>query len=720
MRATVHHDDRILVVRYDSTWLVLDARGGGVPKVAHWGRPLLADCDDVAQLAAVLDAAALPPVPSSTDEPLALSLIPEATQGWQGIPGVEGSRGDRAPATRFEFDGWRTQEESDGVAVSIRTVDPACGLQLSIELEVVDGLARFRTMLVNEGPGPFRPAAVRLALPLPPEAGELLDLTGHALAERRPQRRPLVDELVMRENRRGRTGHDAAELLVAGVPGFGFGSGEVWAVHLAWSGDGQLFAQRLSNGCAILGGGELLRPGEVELAVGEHLVSPWLYALHGHGMDELSAQLHDHLRRVHRIPDRPRPVLLNVWEAVYFDHRNDVLDELAVRAAEVGIERFVLDDGWFRGRRDDTRGLGDWQVDPEVWPEGLRPLADRVHALGMQFGLWFEPEMVNPDSDLAREHPEWILGTPGRPPVLTRHQSVLNLADPQAWDHILAEIDARVTEIGVDYIKWDHNRDLIDAVDSRSLRPVVREQTLAVYRMMDELLRRHPGLEIESCSSGGARVDLGVLSRAIRIWDSDCIDALDRQSIQRWTSLTVPLAMQGTHIGSPISHTTGRRHSLDFRAATAVFGHLGVEWDLTAASDAELAALARWVSFHKEHRDLIHRGRYHRVDIVDPAVLVHGVVASDASEALFAIVLLHSSGVAPLGRIRIPGLRPDARYAVRAVRTESALSAQRQPSWLASGAESSGEALNVLGIAMPAMLPEQAVILHLTQIGPER
>ena len=325
--------------------------------------------------------------------------------------------------------------------------------------------------------------------------------------------------------------------------------------------------------------------------------------------------------------------------------------------------------------------------------------------------------MINPDSELARAHPEWILGAGGRPPVLTRHQSVLNIADPQAWAHILGELDARVGEIGVDYIKWDHNRDLIDAVDARTGQPRVHDQTLATYRMIDELRRRHPALEIESCSGGGGRVDLGILSRTERIWDSDCIDALDRQHIQRWTSQLVPLAMQGTHIGSPVAHTTGRRHSLTFRAVTALFGHLGIEWDITSATEAERSEIAWWVEQYKRWRSLIHAGRYRRVDLADPALLAAGVVAADRSEALFSLALLDSSRDAPLGRVRLPGLDPSSVYHVEAVRPEEALSPQRQPPWIATGARATGAALASLGLAVPAMFPEQAVLIHLARIG---
>lgn len=232
-----------------------------------------------------------------------------------------------------------------------------------------------------------------------------------------------------------------------------------------------------------------------------------------------------------------------------------------------------MDDGWFRHRRHDRAGLGDWYVDEKVWPEGLRPLADHVHGLGMQFGLWFEPEMVNPDSDLARAHPDWLLADPERLPFEQRSQHVLDVAHPDAHAYLLQRISTLVREVGIDYIKWDHNRDLADAVHDG--RPGVHTQTTAVYRLLDELRSRHPGLEIESCSSGGARADLGILERTDRIWGSDNIDPIEHQAIQRWTSLLLPHELIGSHVGSAPAHISHRHTALVLRCATVLFGHAG-------------------------------------------------------------------------------------------------------------------------------------------------
>ena len=297
----------------------------------------------------------------------------------------------------------------------------------------------------------------------------------------------------------------------------------------------------------------------------------------------MARRFHRFLRARPQHPGTDRPVTINVWEAVYFDHRDhDKLLELARLAAAVGVERYVLDDGWFGARRDDSAGLGDWTVSPDVWPEGLHPLVDARHR------RWA-------CSSGCGSSPRWSTRTPtspGRTPSGSwrpaagsrsrrRRQQVINLGIPECYAYIRDQIFAILAEYDIGYIKWDHNRDLVDAGTSPTGRPGVHEQTLAFYRLVDEIKAAHPGLEIESCSSGGARVDLGVLERTDRVWVSDCIDPLERQQMHRWTTQLIPPELMGSHIASGRSHTTGRHHELRFRAATAIWGHLGVEWDLT-------------------------------------------------------------------------------------------------------------------------------------------
>jgi alpha-galactosidase len=548
----------------------------------------------------------------------------------------------------------------------------------------------------------------------------LLDLTGKHVRERSPQRLPFGFGSWAREQRRGRPGHDSPLMLVAGTAGFGFRHGEVWAVHLAWSGDSTTYAERLPEGWSAIGGGELLQAGELLLEPGEQYAAPWLYAAYSdHGLDGITNSLVQDLRDRPHHPATPRPVVLNTWEAVYFNHNVDRLTELADVAAHVGVERFVLDDGWFGSRRTDRAGLGDWYVSPDVWPEGLKPLVDHVTKLGMQFGLWVEPEMVNPDSDLARAHPDWILAAPGRVPPPARSQQVLDVANPLVSKYLLERLDALLSEYDIGYLKWDHNRDVVDPATSAysPRRPGVHAQTVALYALIDELRRRHPSLEIESCAGGGGRVDLEILQRTERIWGSDCNDPLERQHIQRWTGLLTPPELIGAHVGPPRAHTTGRFASLSFRAGTALFGHFGIEWDLTTTSTAERAQLAAWISTYQKFRSLLHTGTIVRADSVDHAMLVHGVVSEDAHEALFAVVQLGTTAWATPPPIRLPGLDGNCEYRVQPVlpgNKPMMMGVQPPNWWLQHSVTLPGSALGDIGLPGLLLAPEQLALLHIS------
>jgi alpha-galactosidase len=540
---------------------------------------------------------------------------------------------------------------------------------------------RARVDVINKGEDPYAVNDCVIAFPIPQIAREILDFAGHWGKERVPQRRPLTVGVHLREGRKGRTGPDAATLLHVGVPGFSFAEKEIWAVHTAWSGNHTHYAERVFTGLQVIGGGELLLPGEVILQSGQTYATPWIYGAYGRGLDAVARRFHRFLRARESHPAATRPVTLNVWEAVYFNHDLDHLAELAEAAAAIGVERYVLDDGWFGARRNDRAGLGDWTVSPEVWPHGLHPLVDKVTGLGMEFGLWFEPEMINLDSNTAREHPEWIMATGDRLPVESRHQQVINLGIPECYAYVRDAIFNILAEYKISYIKWDHNRDLIDAGTQPDGRPGVHEQTLAFYRLVDEIKAAHPGLEIESCSSGGGRVDLGVLERTDRIWVSDCIDPLERQQMNCWTSQLVPPELLGSHIASGRSHTTGRVHDLSFRAAIAIFGHLGIEWDLAAATAQELADLREWISFYKANRRLLMGGDSVRVDFPDPTVVAYGILAPDRSNAIYTVAFIGRSEVRLPGRLRLPGLDPHRRYRVRPIVIGRPPSGLNPPPW---------------------------------------
>jgi alpha-galactosidase len=699
--------------------LVVGVPTSGLPFVAHWG----AEVSESLALEIVLTADPAR-MNSSIDRPRRFTIAPTQTDGWSGTAALQWhSNGVPAAGLRL------ATTSADSATAQFELVDDRLSVAARLEYSIDEaGVLAVRGTVTNTGDRVVDVLGIRHLLPVPARAGELLDQTGRWSGERRPQRRPIVDGTSLRSSRRGRPGHDSPLVSLVGTDGFGFRSGEVWATHIAWSGDQEYVTEKSPEGAgalsAVVGGGELLLPGEIRLSRGEAYEGPAvLFTWSDAGIDGISARFHERVRRSPSHPTKPRPLVLNTWEAVYFDHDFDRLSLLAHQAADLGIERFVLDDGWFLGRRNDRAGLGDWIVDRKVWPEGLSRLSTLVHSLGMEFGLWFEPEMINLDSLLARSHPEWILAGPEGPELSWRHQFVLDLANPAAYAHVLGSIDGVVAENGVDFIKWDHNRDLHDAEDSAS-RSRVHEQTRAVYSMMDALREQHPGLEIESCASGGGRVDLGVMGHAQRVWASDTNDPIERQMVQRWTGVLLPPEVVGAHVGPRVSHTTHRVTSLQFRLITALFGHAGIEWDLTAITPGERESLGVWASVYREFRGLLASGATVRADDVDPGALLHGVVSPDSREALFAWVRVETSPTAHSERVPIPGLDPDRLYVLR-VRDDLGAASRHEvadPAWMRtdaddSRAEFSGRLLAEIGIPLPVLNPGNGMLLQFSAVG---
>jgi alpha-galactosidase len=713
--------------------LVLDCTRGRLPAVVHWGAAL--GEQSASDLLALVEAGLEPVVSNAIDEPIRLAVLPEQHAGWSGKPGLSGHRDGHDWSPRFivtsldvigeahetapgpdETEAAPVLIDTGAARLVVEATDDTAQLAVRLEIELLPaGLVRTRAAVTNTGAGTYTVDELTVALPIPTRAREILDFAGRWGKERTPQRRELVVGIHEREGRKGRTGADAATVLSVGEPGFGFAHGEVWGVHTAWSGNHRHHAERLFNGRQVLGGGELLLPGEVRLGTGESYEGPWLYGAYATGLDDQARRFHRHLRSRPQHPTSVRPMTINVWEAVYFDHDLDRLKDLADRSARLGVERFVLDDGWFRHRRNDFAGLGDWFVDETVWPDGLGPLVDHVRAAGMQFGLWFEPEMVNEDSDLARAHPDWVMQADGRLPVRSRHQQVLNLAIPEAYEYVLDRMVAIIDEYRIDYVKWDHNRDLVEA-GHRDGGAAVHEQTLAAYRLMAALKDRFPGFEIESCSSGGSRVDLGVIEHTDRVWVSDCIDPLERQQMNRWTMQLLPPELLGSHIASGVNHTTGRWHDLSFRAGTALFGHLGIEWDLATATEAEERDLAEWIALYKDVRGLLHGGDLVRVDQVDETLNVYGAVSSDRREAMFFLASLAAPEVSLRGRITFRDLDPEARYRVDPVLIGSGSDGVRAPVWWSGERVFSGRVLETVGLEAPSTYAERVVPFRLTAI----
>ncbi|MEM8621020.1 MAG: alpha-galactosidase [Actinomycetota bacterium] len=679
------------------------------PTIRYFGAPL-GDID-AATLIGALDR---PLVPGGLDAEPPLAIVPEAGGGFFGRPGLLGHRPtgiDHAPV--FAVAGVERNEHS----LRFDSIDEVGALRLVTTVSLDDALT-VSVSVRNEGPTRYHLDALTVTLPLPDHVDQLLLFDGRWAREFATRRVDWVEGIHQIDNRRGRTSHEHPPLLFAGYQGFGEWRGDVWGAHLAWSGNHSIRAERLADGRRYLQLGELLQPGEVVLEPGESYRTPDVIAVHGDGLTPASWGFHRTVRR--RGPQRtaPRPVVANTWEAMYFDHDPVAVRALADAAAAVGVERLVLDDGWFGGRRDDTAGLGDWVVSADVYPDGLAPLIDHVRGLGMEFGIWVEPEMVNTDSELYRAHPDWVLADHRRAPVLGRNQLVLDISRDDAFAYVLGQLDALLAEHDIAYVKWDMNRPHVAPAAFGA--PGTRRQTLAMYRLLDELRERHPDVEFETCSGGGGRIDLEILRRAERVWASDCIDPLERQVIQRGLSMLLPPEVVGAHIGAPRAHTTQRTARTSFRTATALFGHLGVECDIGAQTPGEQERIAEAISLYRRFRPLIHAGDVVRFD-TERSVVAHGVYSVDRNEALLSFAQLTTSQRQIPARWLIPGLLADARYAVRHVELPGEVLglAFSQPAWW--GADDplvlTGRQLDQHGLQPPALHPETAVLVHLGRVA---
>lgn len=679
----------------------------GALVIQHWGAPVHGD------LAAVQTAIRPSIANSSWDQPQFPGIMRESSRGFLGRPTLSGHRNGKAWSTKFEVTDFHHQKNRVGVA--FRDLHAEIEVVISFDLDT-NGVLFQRATVKNLADIDYCINEFIHWLPLPKEATQTLDFAGRWSNERNPQRKEIATGTWVRESREGRSGHNFSIADIALTAHTSFQSGSAWATSIAWSGNSQYLVEKLFDGSQSIGAGELLMPGELILSSGQSYEAPALISVFSaEGLDGVSAAYHSYLRARDVHPKRERPLTLNMWEALYFDHDEEKIKALVDVAAEVGIERVVLDDGWFHSRRNDRAGLGDWVIDPTVWPNGLSPIIKYINDKGIEFGLWFEGEMVNPDSDLYRAHPEWILHEADRVPPLWRYQLVLDIGHEGAFNHVLEQTSAVLAAHAIAYIKWDHNRVLVDAGHLGSAG--VHRQTQAIYRLFAELKKRHPGLEIESCASGGARIDLGVIDLVDRFWTSDNNDALERQTIQRWTAQVIAPELLGTHIGPTHGHQTGRTLELSMRATTALFGHAGIEWDITEATTEERKHLSTWAQYYKNNRGLLHSGKMVRVDYPEPHAYLHGVIAHDASRAIFAYIQLTPTVAVHPSPLKFPGLDQTASYVIKAVFSagKPRFMLITPPDWMA-GITMSGSALSAIGVTAPILAPANAFLIEITRI----
>ncbi|GAA4892237.1 alpha-galactosidase [Streptomyces coeruleoprunus] len=499
------------------------------------------------------------------------------------------------------------------------------------------------------------------------DAWRLSQLHGRWAAESRLVRAPLTYGEKVIGSRRGHTGHQHLPWVALDAEGATEEYGEVYGCALGWSGSWRIAVQQLPDGLVqITGGAGHDDAGLVRLAPGESYTSPVFAGLwSADGFGGASRAWHAwQLAQV--IPDAhtPRPVLYNSWEATQFAISEEQQLALARRAADLGVELFVVDDGWFGRRTSDRAGLGDWTPNRDRFPHGLKPLADAVHGLGMRFGIWVEPEMVNPDSDLYRAHPDWVQHHPGRTRTEFRHQLVLNLARTDVQEYLWERLDGLLSSVPLDYVKWDFNRCFTDAGWPGDPYPqrLWTEHVHALYALLDRLRAAHPGVAFESCSGGGGRVDLGILSRTDQVWTSDNTDPLDRLAIQHGFSQLHPSRVMAAWVtDSPNAQLNGRVSSLRFRFVSAMAGVLGIGGDLTAWSADDLAEARRWVDLYKEIRPVVQLGELYRLRPPDGGLSAVQYVRG-ADTVVLALLQAQHHGEPP-PPLRLRGLDPAADYA---------------------------------------------------------
>lgn len=648
-----------------------------------------------------------------------ISLTPLTGEGFTGAPGLELHNMDDAWSVGPTL---AQVTQPDTQSVLLTSIDHYRQLKLChhFHLDATSNVLAAYTQLTNlsEQPVQLNWCAAPTFL-LPDFITQVTGFEGRWSNEFQLQRRELQLGNYFRENRKGKTSHDTFPGVLLHTATSNEQQGECYGFHLGWSGNHRTRVELLAEGRTYLQMGELLLPGEMQLSAGASYTSPTLYAsFAANGFSALSAHFHQFVRS-HLLSDaqrsKPRPVHYNTWEGIYFDHNIETLKQLADEVAVLGVERFVLDDGWFKGRRNDKAGLGDWVVDTAVYPDGLQPLISYVNSLGMEFGIWFEPEMVNPDSDLYRAHPDWVLQTAHNPQLAFRNQLVLDLTRPEVTDYLFNAIDAILQEYpAIKYIKWDINRDLNHPGNALG-KPAIHQQTLALYQLVAKIKAAHPGLEIESCSSGGARIDYGVLRYTDRVWTSDSNDALDRLAIQSGCSFFFPSDVMGAHVGPRDCHTTGRRVSMEMRAAVAFFGHMGIEMDPRELTDAEKTALTQAIALHKQYREFIHNAQLHRLDR-DGLSINFGLVNAEQTLALFAYNSIVESGRTLPKRLRFVGLAAEQQYQLKLV--WPTVLKEHTPSLLQkiNGAIFSGDALMQFGMQLPITLPQTSLIFELAAV----
>ena len=597
--------------------------------------------------------------------------------------------------TGFAYTGHRIYEGKkplEGLpAVYVENDREACSLELYLEdrlihtrlvltytvyrdFPVIARHARFECMEGCEG---IRlDQAMSLSLDLPDSCYTMLDLAGAWGRKRYPDFHPLHQGIQSVHSMRGHSSHQFNPFLALMRPGTGETAGEVIAAALVYSGNFLASAEVDTMGTTRVMIGIHPEGFSWPLAAGEHLQTPEALLIYSDkGLNGMSQVFHRLFRtRLARgwWRDRERPILINNWEATYMNFNEEKILTLAEKAKEVGVELFVLDDGWFGNRDDDTSSLGDWYADRKKLPDGIEGLSQKIRNMGLSFGLWFEPEMINQNSRLYDAHPDWVLGSGDRPRSVGRHQLVLDFSKDEVIDYIGGLMEDIIERGHLSYIKWDMNRSITEVWSSgrgaAEQGTILHRQILGVYRLYERLIRKFPYVLFESCASGGARFDPGMLYYAPQAWTSDNTDGVERIKIQYGTSYVYPLSSMGSHVSAAPNHQTHRSVPLAARAVCAYFGTFGYEMDVAGIGGDELEQMKKQTAFMKEHRRLIAEGTFYR--LISPFENERNeagwmVVSPDKREALAAYFRVLQPVNTGFCRMRLSGLLEDGEYEIR-------------------------------------------------------
>ncbi len=577
-----------------------------------------------------------------------------------------------------------TPNSSQAIEILLKDISREVYVTLHYSMDAESGIVGRSASIENREKQPVvieQAAAAQWTLP--PARYTLSYLTGRWAGEWTLNQEPIQGGERVIESRRGTTGHQANPWFAISrddsqktVGPFAAGEehGEVWFGALAWSGSWRFTVERTQLDAVRVTGGFNPFDFGYKLKPGEQLETPVFYGGYSnHGLGGASRLLH-RFEIAHILPHapdpKPRPVIYNSWEATEFRVDEAGQEALAEKAASIGVDRFVMDDGWFGQRKDDHAGLGDWYVNTEKFPHGLKPLIDKVHSLGMDFGLWAEPEMVNPDSDLYRKHPDWVLNFPGRPRSESRNQLVLNLARADVRDYVEGFLDKLLTENDIAFLKWDYNRNWSepgwDQVPVDEQKRVYVEFIRNLYSILADLRKKHPKIGIESCSGGGGRVDLGILRYTDEVWPSDNTDPFDRLSMQDGFSYAyTPQIMMAWVTDSPHWYN-GRNTTLAYRMLSSMQGSLGIGANLNHWSAEDFATAKRLIAaYHSVQRTIVRGDLYRLISPRDGSEFsVTETVSADKNQGVvfaFANATQEGRGF-PL--LELQGLDPEAQYKV--------------------------------------------------------